>query len=123
VKYYNQAISRLWIGLQNYSLKQSDNGFDEDGFAVLFHEVIAEKYEPIQDSGSGHYGSYVFETVVEYLLGFSANDYNLNESSREDLEEFNGWQYDLKKVSTACDCDLFDDWPGASEFAKRRLEK
>jgi hypothetical protein len=123
VKFYNQAISRLWIGLQNYSLKQSHNGFDVDQVAVMFHEVISEKYEPIQDSGNGHYGSYVFETVVEYLLGFPANDYNLSESSREDLEEFNGWQYDLKKVSTACDCDLFDDWPGASEFAKRRLEK
>ena len=123
VKFYNHAISRLWIGLQNYSLKQSHNGFDVDQVAVMFHEVISEKYEPIQDSGNGHYGSYVFETVVEYLLGFPANDYNLNESSREDLEEFNGWQYDLKKVSTACDCDLFDDWPGASEFAKRRLEK
>jgi hypothetical protein len=118
VKFYNHAISRLWIGMQNYSLKQSRNGFDSDQVAVMFHEVIEEKFEAIQDSGNGHYGSYVFETVVEFLLGFPMNDYNLNESNREDLEDFNGWQYDLKKVGSACDCDLFDDWPGASEFAK-----
>lgn len=118
-KYYNHAISRLWIGLQNYSLKQSNNGFDEEEFAILFHEVIEEKYEPIQDSGNGHYGSFVFETVVEYLLGLSQNDFNLNESYRDDLEDFNGWQYDLKKIGLKCDCDLFDDWPGASEFVKR----
>jgi hypothetical protein len=123
VKFYNHAISRLWIGLQNYSLKQSRNGFDSDQVAVMFHEVIEEKFEAIQDSGNGHYGSYVLETVVEFLLGFPMNDYNLNESNREDLEDFNGWQYDLKKVGSACDCDLFDDWPGASEFAKRKMGK
>jgi hypothetical protein len=123
VKFYNNAISRLWIGMQNYSLKQSRNGFDSDQVAVMFHEVIEEKFEAIQDSGNGHYGSYVFEIVVEFLLGFPKNDYNLNESNREDLEDFNGWQYDLKKVGSACDCDLFDDWPGASEFAKRKMGK
>jgi hypothetical protein len=60
---------------------------------------------------------------VEFLLGLSKNDYNLNESNREDLEDFNGWQYDLKKVGAACDCDLFDDWPGATEFAKRKMRE
>jgi hypothetical protein len=46
-------------------------------------------------------------------------DYDLNETDRDDLEEFNGWQFDLNKVaSELCNSDLFDDWPGASEFDK-----
>ena len=47
------------------------------------------------------------------------SDYHLNETFRDDLEEFNGWQFDLNKVaSEICNSDLFDDWPGASEFEK-----
>jgi len=118
-KYYNHAISRLWIALQNYSLKQSRQGFDSEQVAILLHEVIDEKYEPIQESGNAHFGSFTFETVTEHLLCISKNDFSLNETIREDLEDFNGWQYDLNKVaSELCTSDLFDDWPGASEFAK-----
>lgn len=42
------------------------------------------------------------------------SDYHLNETFRDDLEEFNGWQFDLNKVaSEICNSDLFDDWPAA----------
>jgi hypothetical protein len=118
VKFYNYAISSVWIGLQNYSLKQTRQGYDSEQVAVLFHSIIVEKYEPIQDSGNGHFGSFVFEIIVEFLIGISKNNYNCDETDRDDLESFDGIIYDLIKVGEESDCDLFDDWPGASEFEK-----
>jgi hypothetical protein len=102
---------------------QYDGGYDPEKIAKLFYEVISEKYDPIQNSGSGYYGSYVFETVVEYLIEISKNDYNLDETDRNDLEEYDGWRYDLKKVGELMSFDMFDHWPGASEIAKKIKKK
>jgi len=89
VKFYNYSISCVWIGLQNYSLKQSREGFDEENMSVCLYSLIDEKYDPIRDSGCADYGIYTFR------------------------------QFDLNKVaSELCNSDLFDDWPGASEFEK-----
>jgi hypothetical protein len=119
VKFYNYSISCVWIGLQNYSLKQSREGFDEENMSVCLYSLIDEKYDPIRDSGCADYGIYTFRTIIEYLFGMKRYDYDLNETDRDDLEEFNGWQFDLNKVaSELCNSDLFDDWPGASEFDK-----
>lgn len=120
VKYYNHAISRLFISLQNFTVPSSYGGYDPEKTAELFYKVINESYDPIQNSGNGHFGSYVFETVVEYLIGISKNEYNLDVTDRNDLEEYDGWRYDLKKVGELCDDDLFDYWPGASKFAKKK---
>lgn len=114
-KYYNHAISRFWIALQNYSYSNDD----EENMAVCLYSVVQEQYEPIQDSGCADFGINTFRTVIEFIFGMKRNDYDLNETDRDDLEEFNGWQFDLNKVaSELCNSDLFDDWPGASEFAK-----
>ena len=116
-KFYNHAISRFWIALQNYSYSNDD----EENMAVCLYSVVQEQYEPIQDSGCAHYGIDTFRTVIEFMFGMKRNDYDLNETDRDDLEEFNGWQFDLNKVaSELCNSDLFDDWPGATEFAKRK---
>jgi hypothetical protein len=116
-KYYNYGISSLLIGLQNYSLRHSREDLDEENTAIALYSVIDEKYDPIQESGSGHYGAFVFKVITEYLLGIKKNEYDLNNSENEDLEDFNGYQFDLKKVANdICNRDLFDDWPGASEF-------
>jgi hypothetical protein len=123
VKFYNHAISRLFIALQNFTVLTAYGGYDPEEIAKLFYEVIPEKYDPIQNSGSGYYGSYVFETVVEYLIEISKNDYNLDETDRNDLEEYDGWRYDLKKVGELMNFDMFDYWPGASEFAKKKKKK
>jgi len=125
VKFYNHAISRLFIALQNltYKMWQYDGGYDPEKIAKLFYEVIPEKYDPIQNSGSGYYGSYVFETVVAYLIEISKNDYNLDETDRNDLEEYDGWRYDLKKVGELMSFEMFDYWPGPSEIAKKIKKK
>jgi hypothetical protein len=116
-KFYNHAISSLWIGLQNYSLRHLREGMDEENTAVALYSVIDEKYEPIRESGCADYGIYTFHVITQYLLSMSRNDYDLNETDREDLEEFNGWMFDLNRVANdICNRDLFDDWPGASEF-------
>jgi hypothetical protein len=116
-KYYNYGISSLWIGLQNYSLRHSREDLNEENTAVALYSVIDEKYEPIQESGNGHFGAFVFKIVTEFLLGIKQNEYDLNSSDDESLEDFNGYQYDLKRVANnICNRDLFDDWPGASEF-------
>lgn len=116
-KYYNQATSRLWIALQNYSYSNDD----EENMAVCLYSVVQEQYEPIQDSGCADYGINTFRIAIEFMFGMKRNDYDLNETDRDDLEGFNGWQFDLNKVaSELCNSDLFDDWPGASEFAKRK---
>ena len=122
VKFYNYAISSALIALQNYSLRHRSEGFDEENMAVCLYSILEESYEPIRESGNGHYGSYVVETIAELLLSMNKNEYDLKESDDENLEDFNGWQLDLKKVaSNICNRDFFDDWPGASEFAKREL--
>ena len=118
-KFYNYAISSVWIALLNYSLKHSREGLDEENMAVCLYSFIDEKYDPIRESGCADYGIYTFRTIIEFLFGMKKNDYDLNETFRDDLEEFNGWQFDLNKVaSEICNSDLFDDWPGASEFEK-----
>ena len=63
-------------------------------------------------------GTNVFRIVTEFLLGIKQNEYDLNiDDVPLNLEEFYGYQYDLKRVANnICDRDLFDYWPGASEF-------
>ena len=121
-KFYNHAISRIWVGLLNYSSRHIDEGFDKENGAICLHSVVNEYYAPIQDSGCAVYGVNTFRTITEYLLEISKNDYDLNETDRDDLEEYSGWQFDLRKVAhEMLNPNLFDYWPGASEFAKRKL--
>lgn len=118
-KFYNHAISRIWVGLLNYSLRHINEGFDEENGAICLHSVVNEYYAPIQDSGCGVYGVNTFRTITEYFFDIPKNDYDLNETDREDLEEYSGWQFDLRKVAhDMLERNLFDYWPGASEFAK-----
>jgi hypothetical protein len=118
-KFYNHAISRIWVGLLNYSSRHIDEGFDEENGAICLHSVVNEYYAPIQDSGCGVYGVNTFRTITEYFLDIPKNDYDLNETDREDLEQYSGWQFDLRKVAhDMLNRNLFDYWPGASEFAK-----
>ena len=122
VKFYNYAISSALIAIQNYSLRHRREEFDEENMAVCLYSILEESYEPIRDSGNAHYGGRVVETITELLLSMNKNEYDLKESDDENLEDFNGWQLDLKKVaSNICNRDFFDDWPGTSEFAKRKL--
>ena len=119
-KFYNHAISRIWVGLLNYSSRHIDEGFDLENGAICLHSVVNEYYAPIQDSGCAVYGVNTFRTITEYLLEISKNDYDLNETDRDDLEEYSGWQFDLRKVAhEMLNPNLFDYWPGASEFAKQ----
>ena len=119
VKFYNYAISSALIALQNYSLRHRREEFDEENMAVCLYSILEESYEPIRDSGNAHYGGYVVETITELLLSMNKNEFDLKESDDENLEDFNGWQLDLKKVaSNICNRDFFDDWPGTSEFAR-----
>ena len=123
-KFYNHAISRIWVGLLNYSLRHINEGFDEENGAICLHSVVNEYYAPIQDSGYAAYGINTFSTITEYFLDIPKNDYDLNETDREDLEEYSGWQFDLRKVAhDMLERNLFDYWPGASEFAKRKMGK
>ena len=117
-KYYNYGISSLWIGLLNYTLRHLEENLNEENTAIALYSVIDEKYDPIQESGCGHFGTNVFRIVTEFLLGIKQNEYDLNiDDVPLNLEEFNGYQYDLKRVANnICDRDLFDYWPGASEF-------
>jgi hypothetical protein len=120
VKFYNYAISSALIALQNYSLRHRREEFDEENMAVCLYSILEESYEPIRESGNAHYGGYVVETIAELLLSMNKNEFDLKESDDENLEDFNGWQLDLKKVaSNICNRDFFDDWPGASEFEKK----
>jgi hypothetical protein len=58
---------------------------------------------------------------MSQFLDIPKNDYDLNETDREDLEEYSGWQFDLRKVAhDMLERNLFDYWPGASEIAKRK---
>jgi len=124
-KFYNHAISRIWVGIINYSLRFLNEGFDEENGAICLHSVVQEYYEPIQDSGNACYGINTFRIIAEYLLEISKNDYDLNETDRDDLEEFNGWQFDLNKVAhNIFNRDLFEcEYIGATEFAKNKLKK
>jgi hypothetical protein len=121
-KFYNHAISRIWVGLINYSLRYSNEGFDEENGAICLHSVVQEYYEPIFDSGNADYGITTFRVIAEYLLEIPKNDYDLTETDRDDLEEFNGWQFDLNKVANNfLKRDLFEcEYPIATEFAKRK---
>jgi hypothetical protein len=119
-KFYNNAISRIWVGLLNYSLRHINEGFDEENGAICLHSVVNEYYAPIQDSGCADYGINTFRTITEYLLEISKNDYDLSETDREDLEAYSSWQFDLRKVAhDMLNRNLFDYWPGASEFEKK----
>jgi hypothetical protein len=122
-KFYNHAISRIWVGLINYSLRYLHEGFDEENGAICLHSVVQEYYEPIQDSGCADYGINTFRVISEYLLEIPKNDYDLNETDRDDLEEFNGWQFDLQKVAqNFLNRDLFDcEYPEPTEQAKEKL--
>ncbi len=124
-KFYNHAISRIWVGIINYSLRFLNEGFDEENGGICLHSVVQEYYEPIQDSGNACYGINTFRIIAEYLLEISKNDYDLNETDRDDLEEFNGWQFDLNKVAhNIFNRDLFEcEYIGATEFAKNKLKK
>ena len=124
-KFYNHAISRIWVGIINYSLRFLNEGFDEENGAICLHSVVQEYYEPIQDSGNACYGINTFRIIAEYLLEISKNDYDLNETDRDDLEDFNGWQFDLNKVAhNIFNRDLFEcEYIGATEFAKNKLKK
>jgi hypothetical protein len=116
VKFWNYGVSSLWIGLQNYSLRHSREDLDEENTAIALYSVIDEKYEPIRESGEAGTVFNIMYVIVEYLLRIKRNQYILDESD-EDLEDFNGYQFDLKRVANnICNRDLFDDWPGASEF-------
>ena len=58
----------------------------------------------------------IIHVIVEYLLRIKRNQYILDESY-EELEEFNGYQLDLKKVAkNICNSNIFDGWPGTSAF-------
>ena len=117
-KYYNYGISSLWIGLLNYTLRHLEENLNEENTAIALFSVIDEKYVPIQESGHGWYGTNVFRIVTEFLLGIKQNEYDLNiDDVPLSLEEFYGYQYDLKRVANnICNRDLFDSWPGASVF-------
>jgi hypothetical protein len=116
IKFWNYGISSLWIGLQNYSFRHYEEEIDEVNIAIALYSVIDEKYEPIQESGCADRVSNIMHVIVEYLLRIKRNQYILDESD-EDLEEFNGYQFDLKKVANnICNSNIFDGWPGTSEF-------
>jgi hypothetical protein len=117
-KYYNYGISSLWIGLLNYTLRHLEENLNEENTAIALYSVIDEKYVPIQESGNGWYGTNVFRIVTEFLLGIKQNEYDLTiDDVPLSLEEFYGYQYDLKRVANnICNRDLFDSWPGASVF-------
>ncbi|MFN6037919.1 MAG: hypothetical protein ACK452_05585, partial [Bacteroidota bacterium] len=125
VKFYNHAISRIWVGLINYSHRYLHEGFDEENGAICLHSVVQEYYEPIQDSGNADYGQNTFRIIAEYLLEIPKNDYDLNETDKDDLEEFNGWQYDLKKVANNMfNRDLFEcEYPIATVHAKSKQKR
>ena len=121
VKFYNQAISRAWVGIINYSLRHVREGFDEENVAVCLHSIVQECYVPIKDSGFAEYGINTFIIIAEYLLDIPENDYDLNETDRNDLEGFSDWQFDLNKVANnICNRDLFEcEFPIATEFTKK----
>ena len=63
-------------------------------------------------------------------LSFIENDdddleHAFKKEVQDDLEEFNGWQFDLNKVAhNIFNRDLFEcEYIGATEFAKNKLKK
>jgi len=115
-KFWNYGISSLWIGLQNYAYRYYEKEIDEECIAIALYHAIDEKYEPIRESGQANRVFNIIHVIVEYLLRIKRNQYILDESY-EELEEFNGYQLDLKKVAkNICNSNIFDGWPGTSAF-------
>ena len=115
-KFWNYGISSLWIGLQNYSYRYYEKEIDEECIAIALYHAIDEKYEPMRESGQANRVFNIIHVIVEYLLRIKRNQYILDESY-EELEEFNGYQLDLKKVAkNICNSNIFDGWPGTSAF-------
>jgi hypothetical protein len=115
-KFNNHAIARLWVGLINYSSYFYDTYGDSDFeyIAVCLNSVITEYYEPLHDYGLGFTA---LDVVIDYLLQMPRNDFDLNQTDKDDLEGFDDWRYDLKKVGEFMinGVNLFDRYPGTTD--------
>lgn len=102
LKYKHWAVSSLWMGLREYCREFPDS----EELAICLWTVFDDVMEEMQGSGLNWE---VIEMLFGNILNIEMDEWNSDDSDRDDLEPYDNYVHDIKGLSgEVLDRDIFD---------------